>query len=147
MNASAVGTPKLPSSPTIVRKGKRDGSYGSGAGTSPDHKISDAGVMLDGSEKRAKGRVRLPGVGTLGATLARSASREDANDIAKQLEAIWWEAPDGFRLRGLLNGLDEGIPLPSEPPADAVDGITIISPFLSPGFLAKAGNGGQVPER
>ena len=102
----------------------------------------DAGVMLDGSEKRAKGRVRLPGVGTLGATLARSASREDANDIAKQLEAIWWEAPDGFRLRGLLNGLDEGIPLPSEPPADAVDGITIISPFLSPGFLAKAGTWG-----
>lgn len=102
----------------------------------------DAGILLDGSEKRAKGRVRLPGVGALGSTLARCASREDADDIAEQLEAIWWDAPDGFRLRGLLNGLDEGVPLPAEPPSGAVDGITIISPFLSPDFLKKAGNWG-----
>jgi hypothetical protein len=107
----------------------------------------DAGVLLDGSEKRAKGRVRLPGVGALGVTLARSASREDADDIAAQLEAIWWEAPDGFRLRSLLNGLDDGVPLPAEPPAGAVDGITIISPFLSPDFLKKAGKWGTAGSR
>ena len=98
----------------------------------------DAGVMLDGVEKRGKGRVRLSGVGALGATLARSASREDADDISKQLEAIWWEAPAGFRLRGLLNGLEAGVSLPLEPPASAIDSITIVSPFLSAGFLKKA---------
>jgi hypothetical protein len=103
--------------------------------------------LLDGSEKRAKGRVRLPGVGALASTLARSAAREDADDISKQLEAIWWDAPDGFRLRALLNGLDQGAPLPAEPPSGAVDGITIISPFLSPDFLKKAGHWGAAGSR
>ena len=107
----------------------------------------DAGVLLDGSEKRAKGRVRLPGIGALGAILARSASREDADGIAEQLEAVWWDAPDGFQLRSLLNGLDEGVALPSEPPAGAVDGITIISPFLSPDFVKKAGDWGTAGSR
>lgn len=107
----------------------------------------DAGVLLDGSKMPAKGRVRLPGVGALGGTLARSASREDADAIAEQLEAIWWDAPDGFRLLGLLNGLDQGVPLPAEPPSGAVDGITIISPFLSPDFLKKAGNWGATGSR
>ena len=91
----------------------------------------DAGVLLDGSEKRAKGRVRLPGVGALGGSLARCASREDADDISEQLEAIWWDAPDGFRLRGLLNGLDEGVPLPAGPPSGAVDGSRSISRTMS----------------
>ena len=107
----------------------------------------DAGVLLDGSEKRAKGRVRLPGVGALGGTLARSASREDADDISKQLEAIWWDAPDGFRLRGLLNGLDQGVPLPVEPPSGAINGITVISPFLSSDFLKRAGKWGPAESR
>lgn len=107
----------------------------------------DAGVLLDGSEKRAKGRVRLLGVGALGSTLARCASREDADDISEQLEAIWWEAPDGFRLRGLLSGLDQGVPLQAEPPSGVFDGITIISPFLSPDFLKKAGNWGTAGSR
>lgn len=107
----------------------------------------DAGVLLDGSEKRAKGRVRLPGIGALGGTLARFASREDADAISEQLEAIWWDAPDGFRLRGLLNGLDQGVPLPAEPPSGAVDRITIISPFLSPDFLKKAGSWGAAGSR
>lgn len=107
----------------------------------------DAGVLLDGSEKRAKGRVRLPGVGALGGALARSASREDADVISEQLEAISWDAPDGFRLRRLLNGLDRGVPLPADPPSGAIDGITIISPFLSPDFLKKAGNWGAAESR
>lgn len=107
----------------------------------------DAGVLLDGSEKRAKGRVRLPGVGALGGTLARSASREDADDISKQLETIWWDAPDGFRLRGLLNGLDQGVPLPVEPPSGAINGITVISPFLSSDFLKRAGKWGPAESR
>jgi len=107
----------------------------------------DAGVLLNGSEKRAKGRVRLPGVGALGSALARSASREDADDISAQLEAIWWDAPDGFRLRGLLNGLDQGVPLPAEPPSGAIDSITIISPFLSPDFLKKSGKWGAAESR
>ncbi len=107
----------------------------------------DAGVLLDGSEKRAKGRIRLPGVGALGGTLARSASRKDADDISKQLETIWWDAPDDFRIRGLLNGLDQGVPLPMEPPSGSIDGITIISPFLSPDFLKKAGKWGAADSR
>ena len=76
----------------------------------------DAGILLEGSEKRGKGRVRLQGVGALGATLARHASREDTDTLAAELELIWWDAPDGFRLRALLDGLDEGVPLLAEPP-------------------------------
>ena len=102
----------------------------------------DVGVLLDGVEKRAKGRVRLTGVGTLGATLAQAASRTDADHLAEQLEAIWWQAPEGFQLRSLLNGLDEDIPLPAQPPTDTIDGITVISPFLSPEFLMTAGKWG-----
>lgn len=107
----------------------------------------DAGVLLDGSEKRTKGRVRLPGIGALGGTLARSASRKDADDIAAELETIWWDAPEGFQLRSLLNGLDEGVALQSEPPAGVVDGITIISPFLSSDFLKKVSNWGTAGSR
>lgn len=107
----------------------------------------DAGVLLDGNEKRAKGRVRLAGVGALGATLARAALRADADHLADQLEATWWEAPEGFTLRSLLNGLDDGTPLAAEPPAGTVDGITVISPFLSPGFLKMAGTWGRAGSR
>lgn len=102
----------------------------------------DVGVLLDGAQKRAKGRVRLAGVGALGASLARAASRTDADHLAEQLEEIWWQAPEGFQLRSLLNGLDEDISLSAQPPAGEIDGITIISPFLSPGFLKRAGGWG-----
>ena len=37
--------------------------------------------------------------------------------------------------------------VPAEPPAGAVDGITIISPFLSPDFLKKAGKWGTAGSR
>lgn len=102
----------------------------------------DVGVLLDGTNKRAKGRGRLKGVGALAATLARAASRTDAENLAEQLEAIWWQAPEGFQLRSLLNGLDEDTPLPAQPPTGQIDGITVISPFLSPGFLKTAGKWG-----
>ncbi len=107
----------------------------------------DAGILLEGSEKRGKGRLRLQGVGALGATLARHASREDTDTLAAELELIWWDAPDGFRLRALLDALDEGVPLLAEPPVGKVDGITIISPFLSPDFLTKAGSWGPAGSR
>ncbi|WP_437197715.1 hypothetical protein [Roseovarius sp. MS2] len=81
----------------------------------------DVGVLLDGTNKRAKGRGRLKGVGALAATLARAASRTDAEHLAEQLEAIWWQAPEGFQLRSLLNGLDEDTPLPAQPPTARPD--------------------------
>ena len=68
----------------------------------------DAGILLEGTEKRGKGRVRLTGVGAMGATLAQHALRPDADAVAAELEALWWDAPAGFTLRALLNGLDEG---------------------------------------
>ena len=80
--------------------------------------------------------------GALGATLARAASRTDAGRLAEHLEAIWWQAPEGFQLRSLLNGLDEDIPLRAQPPIDTIDGITVVSPFLSPEFLKEAGKWG-----
>ena len=147
MNESAAGTRRLLWLPTTVPKEKSAGNSGLAAGTSPDRRISTLAFCWTVAKGAAKGRVRLPGVGALGVTLARSASREDADDIAAQLEAIWWDAPDGFRLRSLLNGLDDGVPLPAEPPAGAVDGITIISPFLSPDFLKKAGKWGTAGSR
>jgi hypothetical protein len=107
----------------------------------------EAGVLLDGHEKRGKDRVRLPGVGSLGASLARYAARADAQAIAGQLDTVWWDAPKGFRLRALLNGLEENVPLSAEPPPGTVDGITIVSPFLSPDFLKKAGRWGAAGSR
>lgn len=102
----------------------------------------EVGILLDGHSKRGKGRARLDGVGDLGAYLAKAAGRPDASVISEELDAIWWEAPEGFRLRALLDGLDEGLGLAVEPPADAIDGVTIVSPFLSSDFLKKAGRWG-----
>lgn len=53
----------------------------------------------------------------------------------------------GFSCAACSNGLDEGVALPSEPPTGAVDGITIISPFLSPDFVKKAGGWGKAGSR
>lgn len=102
----------------------------------------EVGVLIDGHPKRGKGRARLKGIGDLGTNLAKVAGRPDALAISEELDAVWWEAPDGFRLRALLNGLDEGVCLAVEPPAGTIDGITIVSPFLSPGFLREAGRWG-----
>ncbi|MBY5439344.1 phospholipase D family protein [Rhizobium leguminosarum] len=102
----------------------------------------DAGVLLDGSPKRAKGRVRLPGVGAMGASLARDAHRSDSAALAAELESLWWEAPAGFAVRALLNGLDEGVALPAGPPAGLIESITVISPFLSADFVKAAGKWG-----
>lgn len=107
----------------------------------------DAGILLEGSEKRGKGRVRLTGVGAMGATLAQHALRSDADVVAAELEALWWDAPAGLTLRALLNGLDEGVPLAAEPPVGPIDGITIISPFLSSNFLKMAGKWGPEGSR
>lgn len=99
----------------------------------------EVGVVLDGHPKRGKGRVQLEGVGHLGANLAKIAGRPDATAICEELDAVWWEAPEGFRLRALLDGLDEGVALAVAPPDGVIDGITIVSPFLSPDFLKMAG--------
>lgn len=103
----------------------------------------EVGVLIDGYEKRGKGRMRLAGIGDLGAHLARAADRTDASSIGKELGSIWWAAPEGFRLRSLLNGLEDGVALAVEPPTGTIDGITIVSPFLSPNFLEKAGRWGS----
>lgn len=107
----------------------------------------EAGVLVDGNGTRGKGRRRLPGIAALGNSLACHATRADAAAIAEELDAVWWDAPDGFRLRSLLNGLEKGVPLSAEPPAGAIDGITIVSPFLSASFLKKAGRWGQAGSR
>jgi hypothetical protein len=102
----------------------------------------DAGVLLDGSSKRANGRVRLPGVGAMGSSLARDAKRSDHQALAAELERLWWEAPAGFSIRELHNGLDEDAHLPAGPPVGLVDSVTIISPFLSADFIKVAGTWG-----
>lgn len=107
----------------------------------------EVGVLLDGHAKRGKGRTRLEGIGGLGVSLARAAGRADALAIGDKLEAVWWEAPEGFRLRALLDGLEDGTTLTVEPPAGAIDGITIVSPFLSPDFLRMAGSWGPAGAR
>lgn len=107
----------------------------------------DAGLLLDGHVKRGKARVKLPGIGQVGATLARAAARADADAIAAELDAIWWAAPDGFELRAVLNGLGEGVPLSLAPPNEPLAGITIVSPFLSPEMLKTAGSWGPPGSR
>ncbi|MEK1912478.1 MAG: hypothetical protein AAAB21_20200 [Pseudomonas chlororaphis] len=107
----------------------------------------EVGVLLDGYGKRGKGRMRLDGIGDLGASLARAAGRADASAISEELDSVWWEAPEGFRLRALLNGLEDGVALAVEPPAGTIDGITIVSPFLSPKFLKAAGRWGPTGAR
>ncbi|MCQ4276856.1 phospholipase D family protein [Stutzerimonas degradans] len=107
----------------------------------------EVGVLLDGYGKRGKGRMRLDGVGDLGANLARAAGRADASAISDELDSVWWKAPEGFRLRALLNGLEDGVALAVEPPAGTIDGITIVSPFLSPNFLKAAGRWGPTDAR
>lgn len=107
----------------------------------------EVGVLLDGYGKRGKGRMRLDGVGDLGANLARAAGRADALAISEELNSVWWEAPEGFRLRALLNGLEDGVALAVEPPEGTIDGITIVSPFLSPNFLKAAGRWGPTGAR
>lgn len=102
----------------------------------------EAGILLEGYPRRGKGRARLDGVGNLGANLARIAGRPDVSAIRAELDSVWWEAPEGFRMRALLDGLDEGVGLVAGPPAGAIDGITIISPFLSSDFLKEAGRWG-----
>lgn len=103
----------------------------------------EVGILLDGHPKRGKGRARLEGAGDLGANLAKIAGWPDASAISEELDAVWWEAPEGFRLRALLDGLDEGVGLAVEPPAGAIDGLTIVSPFLSSDFLKEAGRWGR----
>lgn len=107
----------------------------------------EVGVLLDGYGKRGKGRIRLDGMGDLGANLARAAGRADATAISEELDSVWWKAPEGFRLRALLNGLEDGIALAVEPPAGTLDGITIVSPFLCPKFLKAAGRWGPTGAR
>lgn len=107
----------------------------------------EVGVLLDGYAKRGKGRTRLEGIGGLGASLARAAGRPDVLAISEKLEAVWWEAPEGFKLCALLDGLEDGAALTVEPPAGAIDGITIVSPFLSPDFLKMAGRWGPAGAR
>tara|TARA_R110002049_G_scaffold169201_3_gene335778 strand:+ start:21 stop:1817 length:1797 start_codon:yes stop_codon:yes gene_type:complete len=107
----------------------------------------EVGVLLDGYQKRGKGRIKLEGIGNLGANLARIARRSDASVIKEELGAIWWEAPDGFRLRAILDGLDEGVGLAAEPPAGEIDGLTIVSPFLTSDFIRKAGHWGPKGSR
>jgi hypothetical protein len=107
----------------------------------------EVGVLLDGYAKRGKGRARLDGIGGLGASLARAAGRADTLAISEELDSVWWEAPEGFRLRALLNGLEEGVALAVDPPSGAIDGITIVSPFLSPNFLKAAGRWGLTGAR
>ncbi|MDH4986919.1 phospholipase D family protein [Aminobacter anthyllidis] len=107
----------------------------------------EVGVLLGGHARCGKGRTRLEGIGGLGASLARAAGRADALAISEELEAVWWEAPEGFMLRALLDGLEDGATLAVEPPAGAIDGITIVSPFLSPDFLKMAGRWGPAGAR
>lgn len=107
----------------------------------------EVGVLLEGHAKRGKGRARLQGIGSLGVSLARAARRADAADIGEALETIWWDAPDGFKLSALLDGLEDGVALNTRPPAGKIDGVTIVSPFLSADFLKMAGRWGTADER
>jgi hypothetical protein len=102
----------------------------------------DAGVIIQGVAARGKGRVRLPGIGAVARTLAADSNRADSDAIGTELEGLWWEAPKGYTLRAVLNGLENGFGLPASPPPGEIEGVTIISPFLSEDFLRRAGGWG-----
>ena len=107
----------------------------------------DVGVLVTGGLKRGKNKALLPGIGAVAAKLAADAGRDDAHALAVELEQIWWEAPPGYSIRSLLDGLGENVGLPVEPPAGSVRGITIVSPFLSPGFVKMASKWGPEGRR
>jgi hypothetical protein len=102
----------------------------------------DIGVMLTGGVKQSKSRSQLPGIGAVAARLARDAGRMDAEALASELEEIWWEAPPGYAVRSLLDGLGENVALPSAPPSGEIRGVTVVSPFLRPDFLKVASKWG-----
>lgn len=102
----------------------------------------DTGILIDGGPRRGKGKTRLPGIGAVGRRLAGDAGRGDAHSIGVELESLWWEAPPGYALRGLLDGLADDIGLADAPPPGTIQGVTIVSPFLSPEFLARAATWG-----
>jgi hypothetical protein len=102
----------------------------------------DAGVIIQGVAAGGRGRVRLPGIGAVARRLAADAGRIDADAISEELEGLWWEAPEGYTLRAVLNGLEDGFGLPAAPPPGNIEGVTIISPFLSEDFLRRAGGWG-----
>ncbi len=102
----------------------------------------DAGVIIEGGSRRGKGKVRLPGIAAVGRKLAADAKRDDAASIGEELEGLWWEAPPGYALRAILNGLEDDIGLADAPPPGWIEGVTIVSPFLSPAFVARAATWG-----
>lgn len=102
----------------------------------------DAGVLIEGGSKRGKGRARLGGIGELGARLARDAGLGDADAIRAELDGLWWEAPPGYGLRGLLDGLADDVGPNQAPPPGDIQAVTIVSPFLDATFVARAGTWG-----
>lgn len=102
----------------------------------------DVGVLLTGGPKRGKNKVLLPGIGAVAAGLANDAGRSDGETLAAELEQTWWEAPSGYAVRSLLDGLGQGVVLPPEPPPGKIHGVTIVSPFLSPAFVKTASGWG-----
>jgi hypothetical protein len=102
----------------------------------------DVGILIEGTPRRSKGKSKLRGIGRLGRKLAEDARIGVAESIEAELEDLWWEAPLGYSLLALLNGLDDGVALPMKPPEGKLAAVTIVSPFLCPIFLKMAGQWG-----
>ena len=108
----------------------------------------EAGLLLDGSPAKRTGATKLPGVGDLGRQLADRANIAgfDPAAIGKVLDELRWSAPPGVKLKQveLFPGSGDR---PYAPPSGEIDRIIVISPFLCPKFVERAGRWGSATTR
>lgn len=108
----------------------------------------EAGLLLDGSPARRAGAAKLPGIGDLGGQLAGRANIAgvDPSAIDKVLGELRWSAPAGVKVKQveLFPGTGDRA---YAPPSGEIDRIIVISPFLCPKFVARAGTWGSPTTR
>lgn len=108
----------------------------------------EAGLLLDGSPAKRAGSARLTGVGDLGRQLAVRAqiSGVDPATMGAVLDQLRWSAPPGVKLREveLFAGTGQRS---YAPPTGEIGRVIVISPFLCPKFIERAGSWGSSTTR
>ena len=101
----------------------------------------DLGLVLDGESRRRKGSQAIRGVGSLAATLAREAALSglDPDDLADEVEAIRWMAPEGVKVERVDLWTRGEDPLPPFDKSRA-GRIVVLSPFLCDAFAGTLGD-------
>lgn len=109
----------------------------------------EAGLMLETVAGNRRGGRRVAGVGQIGALLAARSLLPEL-EAAMKLDGLGdarWAMPSGISVES-LNVAGEGEPFDVQLPAEAVENVTVVSPFLDATFLSRAaGWGGPATHR